>query len=60
MNENIIDQHRDMFESRISATAAEKIVRMGDTSHQKLSRGPTTWTVMRKSALEDFVNWETK
>ena len=24
---------------------------------QKLSRGPTTWKVMRKSALEDLVIW---
>ena len=24
---------------------------------QKLSRGPTTWKVMRKSALEDLVTW---
>ena len=60
VNENITDQHREMFESRISVTAAEKLPGWEKPHARKLSRGPTTWKVMRKSALKDFVNWETR
>ena len=55
VNESIIDQYREMFESRISATATEKLPGWENTP--KLLRGPTTWLDMLKSALKDFVIW---
>ena len=48
-NEDIVNQNKEMFESRISATATEKY-QDGRNFAQKLSRGPTTWKDMRKTA----------
>ena len=58
-NENIIDKYREMFESRVSATATENY-QDGRNLTQRLSHGPTTWKDVLKSSLRDFVNWQTK
>ena len=58
-NEDIVNQCREMFESRISATAAENY-QDGRNLTQQLSRGPTTWKVLRKSAFKGIVSWQTK
>ena len=60
-NENIIDQYREMFESRISAAATERLPGLGENLTQKTSRGPATWKDnFEKSALKDIVRWHTK
>ena len=51
-NETIIDEYNKMFESRISWTATEKIPGC-EKPHAKLSRGPTTWKDMFRSAWKD-------
>ena len=54
---HIVDNHRTMFESRISTGATEK-------NYQALKihmflRGPTTWKVLPKSVWNDIANWQT-
>ena len=51
-NESIIEECRNMFKSRISAGAFEKLL--------GLSRGLTTWKDVRKSAQKGIVIWKTK
>ena len=48
-----------MFESRISAGAAEKLLGW-EKPHAKTVSGPVTWKVMLKSALKDIVSWRIK
>ena len=58
-NEIIIEEHKKMFESRVSAGTIEKIPG-GRNLTQKMSRDHTIWKDTRKSALRDIVNWQTK
>ena len=51
-NENVVCQHREMFESRISGAAIEKLPGWENLT-QKQYRGPTTWKDMRKNVLKD-------
>ena len=57
-NESIIDQYREIFESRISATATDKMP--GRNLTQRRSHGLTTWKDMLKKTSRDIVNWQTK
>ena len=41
-NEDIVNQYREMFESRIFAGSTQKITRVGKKPTPKRSRGPTT------------------
>ena len=60
LNEIIIEQYREMFESRISATATEKNYQEVKSLTQNRLRGPATWKDMLKNALKDTANWQTK
>ena len=51
-NESIVDRFREMFESRISAGATEKLPGCENIT-QTLPLGHTIWKDMRKSALRD-------
>ena len=48
-----------MFESRISASATEKLPGRENLT-QEQSHGPTTWKDMLENALSDTANWQTK
>ena len=58
-NESTVEQYKEMFESRISARATEKVLGW-DKDHAKQQRGPTTWTDMPKSAWKEIANWQTR
>ena len=58
-NEDIVNQCREMFESRTSASANEKY-QNGRNLTQKLSRGLTASKDARSSAQRGIANWETK
>ena len=58
-NEDKVNQYKEMFESRISATAPENY-QDGRNRTQKLLHGPTICEDMLKSALNDIANWRTK
>ena len=53
----VFEQYTKMFESRISAGAAEKY-RRGKNLTRKLWRGPTTWRDMLENASSDTANWQ--
>ena len=57
ISKDTVDNYRTMFESRISAGAAEKY-------HARricvFLRGPMTWKVMPRNAWNDIVSWRTK
>ena len=55
-SEDIVENYRNLFESRISAGATE-ICKKKLT--WKLWRGLTTWKVMRRNAFERYLNWQT-
>ena len=52
-NEIIIEQYSEMFESRISAGANEKLPGWENLTQKEL-RGPMTWKDMLKNALRDI------
>ena len=54
-NKIIINQYRQLFESRISAAATDQV-----PGWVKRSGGPTTWKDMRKSALRGVANWQVR
>ena len=58
-NEIIVEEYREVSESRISAGATEKLQRWEKLTQNRL-RGPTTWKDMLENALRDIANWRTK
>ena len=52
-NENVVEEYREMFESRFSAGTIEKLLGW-EEPHAKHSRGHTIWSVMRKSVRTDI------
>ena len=57
ISEDIVDNCRTMFESRISAGATEKL----PCSEIWVSLcGPVTWKVMRRNVWSDIVSWQTR
>ena len=58
ISKDTVDNYRNMFESRISASALEKL-----PSTRKLDanipHGPMTWKVMQRNAWKDIANWRT-
>ena len=59
ISKNIVDNYRNMFESRISAGAKEKLPVSGK-SDANIFHGLMTWKVMQISAWKDSANWQTK
>ena len=60
VNVNRTIEYREMFESRISAGATEKLAGWATIFAQKQSRGRTTWKDMLENALRDIASWQTK
>ena len=58
-NDAIVEQYKEMFESRLSAGATENY-QNGTNFTQKLLRCHTTWKVILKSGLKNNVNWQTR
>ena len=58
-NEIIVEQYREMFESRICAGALVKQPRSVNITHRRL-RSLTTWKATLKKELKDIANWRTK
>ena len=58
-NKNILDNYRNMFESRISAGAMENYQFPGNQM-RIFPHGLMTWKVMQRSAWKDVVSWQTK
>ena len=58
ISKDIVDNYRTMFESRISAGAAEQLP-CSDTIFDSL-RGPMTWKVMPRNVWNDIVSWQTR
>ena len=58
-NEIMIEQFKEMFESRISAGQLNSYQVVKNLT-QKPFRGPTTWKDMLKNALRDTATWRTK
>ena len=58
-NEDIVEQYKNMFESRISGGVTE-YYQGGTNITQKRQQGPMTWKDMLRSAWKDVENWETK
>ena len=59
-NEDIVNQYREMFESRIFAGLTQQITRVGKTPTPRRSRGPTTWNGMLQNALKEIASWRIK
>ena len=59
-SKDIVDDYRNMFESRISASAVEKQPVFPQHRMRIFPHGPMTWKVMQRSAWEDIANWRTK
>ena len=58
-NEGMVDEHRKVFELRISAGATEKFPESRKMV-QTLLGGPTTWKDMRRDVLNSIANGQTK
>ena len=58
-SKDIVDNCRNMFESRISAGTFEKLL-SSENLTQTFPHGPMTWQVMQRNAWKDFANWHTK
>ena len=58
LNEIIMEQYKEMFESRISAVALEKLPGW-ERLHAKTVAWSYDWKGMRKSALIDIASWQT-
>ena len=58
-SKDIVDNYRNMFESKISAGAAESYPILRNFA-QTFLHGPMIWKVMRRNAWTDIVNWRTK
>ena len=59
ISNDIVANYRDMFESRISAGAVEKLP-VSEKSDANIFHGPMTWKVMQRSAWKDIAKWPTK
>ena len=57
ISKHIVDNYRNMFESRISAGATEKLP---CSEIFEFLRGPTIWRVMPRNVWNDIVSWRTK
>ena len=55
-NEDIVEQYRNMFESRILPEQL-KITRMGQTARKTRSIWSTTWRDTPRNVWRDIVNW---
>ena len=64
ISKDIVDSYRNMFESRISAKASEKLRETKATGETWCRNSifvvPRTWKVMQRSAWKDIGNWRTK
>ena len=56
-SKDIVDNYRNMFESKISAGAAESYPILRNFA-QTFPHGPMIWKVMRRNAWTDIVNWK--
>ena len=57
---DIVDNYRNMFESKISAGATEKSYLILRSLAQSFLHGPKIWKVMQRNAWNDIANWRTK
>ena len=55
----MVDNYRNMFESKISAGALEKY-QFPRNRMRIFPHGPVTWKVMQRSEWKDIANWRTK
>ena len=58
-NNDIVDNYKNMFESRISAGAIVKLPCSGKPE-ANIPHGPMIWKVMPRNAWNDIVSWRTK
>ena len=58
-SKDIVDNYPNMFESRISAGAVEKLP-VSEKSGANIRHGPMTSKVMQRSAWKEIANWQTK
>ena len=58
-SKDIVDNYRNMFESRISAGATEKLPCSGKLTQTSL-HGPLIWKVMQRNVWKDIGSWRTK
>ena len=61
-SKDIVDSYINMFESKISAGAMDKLP-VSENSDAKISSWScdmVTWNVMQRSAWKDIANWQTK
>ena len=59
-NEGIVVQYKNMFESRVSAGATEKLPGWKKNFAREQQHGPMTWRDTPKNAWRDIVKWQTK
>ena len=59
-NESIIDEYRNMFESRISAGATENYLVVRNRMRTRSLLGLLTWKVIRSNARNDTATWRIK
>ena len=58
-NKDIVDNHKDMLESKISAGGIENYFTQKNLK-QTFPHGPVTWKVMQRNAWKDIANLRTK
>ena len=59
-NEILIEEYRNMFESRIFLLEQPKNYQRGKSLTQRRLHSPTTWKDMLENALRDTASWQTK
>ena len=59
-SKDIVDNYRNMFESRISAGAKEKLPCSRKPDADISLHGPMTWKVMQRNVRSDIASWRTK
>ena len=59
ISKDIVDNYRNVFESRISAGAQESYLVQGNLTQTSL-HGLMTWKAIRSNVWSDIANWRTK
>ena len=59
-SEDVVDNYRSMFETRISVGAIEKLACAGKLDANIFLLGPMTWKVMQRNVWNDIANWRTE